>query len=88
MKLYKINISYDIVVAAEDDADAIDVGIDCMEQALRDSSDQPDMCVEDITCLDDLPNGWLGCYPYRADRTTPMTVDEMLEQCGSGRGEL
>lgn len=79
VRLYKISVSYELVVAAEDDADAVSVGIDNLEQALRDSAEQPDLSVEDITCLDDLPNGWRGCYPYRADRTTPLTVDEMLE---------
>jgi hypothetical protein len=78
MKLYRIDISYEILVAAEDEDAAIQVAIDKAEEALRDMPDQPDMAVSEITTPAEIPDAWRGCYLYREDRYADATVEAVL----------
>lgn len=83
MKLYRITFEYDALVAADDEDEAASLGIDCAEEALRDSCDGPDMSVYELTDPAEIPKVWRGCLPYRhrRERGNPeLTVEEVLRQ--------
>lgn len=78
MKLYRIDISYEILVAAADEGAAIQVAIDKADEALRDMPCDPDMAVAEITSLTEIPEDWRGCCPYREDKYADATVEAVL----------
>ena len=82
MKLYRITVNYDVLVAAENEDDAASLGIDKAELALREMTDQPDIYVAEITAADQIPKEWRRCYPYRDDNTTPMQCEQYLSASG------
>ena len=84
MKLYRIDASYEILVAADDEDEAVQVAIDNAIRALQDSLDGPEMSVQEITETRQIPESWRGCYPYREDGATEETVDEIVAASAGG----
>ena len=88
MKLYRVTVEYDLLVAAEDEDVAADVAIENAEAALGDMTDQPTITVHDITEPRQIPAEWKGCLPYmaRRHRNAPdLTVEEVLRRSLSGQ---
>lgn len=75
MKLFKVTVKFDYVVAAKDAISARNVASRYLHEALSDCFDSSDLCISDYTpaSIDD----WSGDFdPYGGNKTT----DEYLKE--------
>lgn len=73
MKLYMVDITTHIVVAAHDKDHALDVARDCRRDAISDDMDPQIDVGREVTKLQDLEDGWDGeCIPYGGDGNTRL----------------
>lgn len=76
MKLYKVRVEFETVMAAKSKQDALMNA----EYVIRHEADDPadDIQVTEITNESDLPNGWDdNCFPFNDDRNA--TIGEILD---------
>lgn len=75
MKLYRVTIEYEVLVAGEDEDDAWNRARDSVSD-IQSFEDFPDIHVgSEVKSADDIPKDWRGCIPYGDD-----TRDKRTEQ--------
>lgn len=72
MKIYRILVEYDLMVAAEDEDEAAQLGIENAEEALRDMCYQPDISVHEVASVIDIPKPWRGSYHTGIDESAAI----------------
>jgi hypothetical protein len=74
MKPYAVEVSFTMIVLAEDENEAYTVAFDEADDAWRDTSDKDHTVLGPVRSEDDLKrHGWDGqCVPYGGDRNTRL----------------
>ena len=77
MKLFKVTVEFETVIAAESREDA--ERDDDIKEAFADTHHDINRTAEEIKTREDLPHGWdKTCYPYGETESGTHTVEKYL----------
>lgn len=85
MKPYAVEVTLHMVVMADDEKHARTVGRRFVRDAVYDNDPDDVYTMREVTCDDDMPEGWDGlCIPYNGDGNTRLK--DLLPANGQGNG--